>query len=204
MRRLESLQTALEAAYAGADTTWLVGAEHIYGHQNWNRVVVYLLGGAIVTPDIAAQGVQLEDLQTPTVAGAIDDILWVRKARVGLAIWAANTRQAENRLHAMLIAVSQVLGDSDIEVSDLNETWIQQENRDVTSGGALVTLEFNFTLYVVSSDYDVVAEEISSGSEQTIGEGVPTETVDEVGLTGTHENEDTDDTIGTITIVEET
>jgi hypothetical protein len=179
---------AIAAAYAGApDTEWLFGANHIHTNQNWNRMVVWPGQGFITPPGEGAQGFTTE-------TGGIDDKVWKRNPQLSISIWAEDTEQAENRLHAVLIAIDDVVSQADICVSNLNETWVEAEDEDNTSDGAIVILVMNVAFDVLAHDIDQVAYDAATspaGSRPEVGDGGPTETVTEVTILA--DNDEGDD-----------
>jgi hypothetical protein len=177
--RFEAFKDLVEAAYAGAaDTTWLFGAKHIFDHHNWNRIVVWPGIGFIRAPVTGAQGITTE-------TGGRDDIVWNRNPQMSFGIWAEDTEQAENRLHAVLIAIDDVLSQADIKVANLNENWVEAESQDNTTDGATVVLTMNVAFDVLARDVDIVAYDAATSPtppRPEVGDGGPTETVTQVTI----------------------
>jgi hypothetical protein len=183
--RLQHLADLVKAAYAGSpDTTWYVGPEHVHRHDSWNRIVIYTTDGSALPPDVAAQGWQLDELLSASEPDARDDIVFVRRVTVELGIWAQSYAQAENRLHAMLVALERVRGASDIALGNIRERWLRSEAQDITGGGSLVVLAFETIFYVLTGDADVVADAAE------IGAGVPTDPIGEIAVAVLHEQQD--------------
>lgn len=183
--RLDALVTAWSEAYAG-ETPWLVGAEHIHNHAYANRIVVYPTDGPIMQPAFGAQGMRPAE-RTIGQDGAIDDLLWTRRPNLEVAIWGTSQRQAEHRLHGVLVALSHALGESDVEVSGLRESWIR--SGDVSSGGVLVVLSVEVCFDVFASDAALLEDEIATGDPGAFGAGGPTTVVTEVTVTYLQDDE---------------
>ena len=179
MSRLEDFIDALEAAYAGAnDTTWYFGAKHIFRHDNWNRIVSWPGNGTITAPTTAGQGYT-------TDSGGRDDIVLQRMPLVTIGIWAETYEQAENRLHALLLAVDEVASQADISVANLNEQWVEAETQDLSGDGATVLLSMNVAFMVLAQDGDVVTYDAATAPtppRPEVGAGQPTDTVDTVNI----------------------
>lgn len=161
--RLKTFVDQVQSEYADPATAWLIGPEHVYGSQNWPRIVTFVNGGPITPSSIGAQGVE--------VTGGIDDVVAVRRPVVTMALWAANYDDAENRLHALVIALFKVLGDSSEGIDRINTVWPRAELKDIASGGTLVILKFVTPFDIITSDEGVVAD------GDAIGAGQDTETV---------------------------
>lgn len=202
MNRFDAFIDALEAAYAGETTTWFKRAEDAFRHDNWDRIVAYPSDGTIVNPDVAAQGWDLDTLPTPAESGAVDDLIWVRRVTINLGIWAGTYEQAENRLHALLVAIAEVIGTSNLQIDSLAERWIRSEAQDLTPGGALVVLSFVATFYVLASDVAVLETEINTGTPGDLGTGIATSVVDTFAIELIHQPADGSDE-ETIYIIEE-
>lgn len=206
MNRFDQLITAIQAEYAGDTTQWYTRVEDLHRHDNWDRIVAYPSTGVIAQPPIGAKGVVLSTINAQAEPGAIDDIVWVRRTTVNLVIWAQSYERAENRLHALLVAIATVIGQSDIDLSDIREQWIRSEAQDLVPGGAVVVLSFVASFYVLASDTTVLATEIDDpdGEPGAIGTGTPTETVEEIVIVAEQEAEDgSAETIYQLTILPE-
>jgi hypothetical protein len=195
--RFATFIAAIETDYSGADDTmWFVGANHIHDHHNWNRIVAWLGDGPVVGPETAAQGITTDE-------SGRDDIVWTRKPRASIGIWAQNEEQAENRLHAILVSLDNILAQADITISSLSEVWIAAQNQDNTSDGQIVVLSFDVSFNVLAHDADIVAYDAASAPtppRPTVGQGGPTEVVTSVDITA--DNDEGDD-LPTVTVTEE-
>jgi hypothetical protein len=191
--RVTELFSLIQAEYLAIDSTakWFVGAEHIHAHDNWNRIVAVPLGGKIQLASLAAKGRDFGE--------AIDDVLFERRPTVEFWVWAGDFGSAESRLHALLIAVSNVVGTCNIDIANIAERWLRAELKDVTGGGAVVVLSFETPVSVVTSDESV----ITSGA--AVGAGQPTDTVESATIVAVHQTAEGDEeTIATIELTEET
>ena len=169
--RLQTFVDQVESEYADPTTVWLIGPQYVFASENWPRIVTYVKGGRITPSETGAKGVD--------VAGGIDDVVAVRRPTVVMALWGRNYDDAENRLHALVIALFKVLGDSSEGIDQINVAWPHAESKDITSDGTLVILQFITPFDIITSDHNVVAD------GDPIGAGQDTETVTSatIGLT---------------------
>jgi hypothetical protein len=150
MSRFTDIVDAIKAVYptAGA-TVFLIGEEHLGEHRNWNRIVVHH----------AAQTAVRGPQQSAGAKG--DDWRWTRYLRTTFSIWASTLEQAENRLHALLVAIYDVFGGSADGVSDLQETWYP---KGVAGAGRVVDLTCTIGIVVLASDVNVVQADAEPGA----------------------------------------
>lgn len=153
MSRFSDIIDDIAAVYPTAgDTQFLVGDEYHATNTNWNRIVA----------SHADQG----DIRGPQQgAGAKgDNWRWTRYLPVTFSIWASGATQAENRLHALLCALYDVMGESDDSLSNVKERWYP---KGVASGGRCVDVTCIFGIVVLASDVNVVE------SDAAVGAGFP-------------------------------
>lgn len=178
--RLQSLVDQVKANYAGTDTSWFVGAEHIHKHDNWDRIVVYPTTGEVISPQFAAQG-------RTTEIGGIDDCVFERKPLIEWAIWAKDYEEAEDRLHGVLLAIEKTIAQADISISQLQERWITDGR--ITDGGSIVVLSTAITFDVLTSDAAIVAwDALNIGTKPAVGVGQPTDELEQLDITYEHED----------------
>lgn len=202
MLRFRALAEKIELAYPGSEP-WLIGPAHVHSQTHaCNRIVAYPVQGPIVTPGIAGQGWNLEDLDPDVIAqiDSIDDIIAARKLQCVFHVWAPDDTKAENRLHALIVAVTDVLDASNITLDSLSEAWPQAVDLQITSGGCMVILTASITLFVLAGDINTVEADTATD----IGEGTPTEAVTEATVTYQQETINQDGEAETETIYEET
>jgi hypothetical protein len=155
--RFASLIAGIEAQYQGPED-WLVGAEYAHSNEEAvNRIVAYPVNGQIAGPDIAAQGWPLYELAPNVTAPDVDpiprdDLLAVRMVNVAFEVWAADGATAENRLHALIVAINSIEN-----VGAMSEDWPQSRG-NVTGGGCMVILTAALRVYVIASDATTVRE----------------------------------------------
>lgn len=178
MLRLSSFVDAVHTAYPGSEP-WYIGADKLQQNESaLDRCVVAPVSGNVTAPPSGAQGVDVSEID-PAYTG-IDDIVCTRVLNAAFHLWAPDFIAAENRLHALLIAINDV-AESTAGTVGITEQWPQQG--DITSGGSYVVVTVTLRVYVIASDREVVA------SAAPIGAGAPTETVNSVGLTGSIDTE---------------
>lgn len=197
MLRFAHLVAAVQAEYAGPEP-WYTSAEDAARLAGaLSRIVVYPLSATVGPPRIGPQGRDLEELEPGAehLPGAVDDVVWERVLRVRFELWAPTTSLAESRVHALLLALDRAVS-STLEIDQITETWHRQQQRDIAGGGQRVDLELLATLYVVTSDRDVVLED----DPAPIGAGQPTSPVDALTMRAHLRVGDTD---STVTLTEE-
>lgn len=169
MLRFANFANRLIDAYPGSETI-LLGAENIHSNEAaLDRIVIVPNSGQALPPSVSAQGWQLADID-PTYLEGVDDIVITRRLTVDLYVWASDFVTAENRLHALLIALLDI-GEG-AGLGSITERWPQQG--DITSGGAMVILSVVATIFVTAADRDVVltSAAIGAGGPQTPVEGI--------------------------------
>jgi hypothetical protein len=210
--RFETLLAAIRAQYAGdADTgPFLVGAEHLHEHRNWQRVVCAIVGGPINAPTHGAQGRETAD-------GGRVDCVFERRPTVQFALWGDTFEQAENRLHALLLAIENVTAQADVALSDLQEAWVRTTTEAVTEGGSLVVLSARVQFDVLTTDANVVTYDAALNAANDpndpdpppppdpprpdVGESVPTIQATSVAIVA--KEDPTGETFATVTIEDE-
>lgn len=167
MIRWKNVITAILDSYPGVETVIDEASGRFTAEGATDRIVVYPIDGVIVEPTQSAQGIQLDSRvpQAIAIGSAIDDVVWERRVNTAFEIWAPTADACEDRLHALLVAISGAVN-STIQISDLREAWPQSQG-DITSGGCAVVLTSTLTVSVVRSDHAVVA------NEDPIGTGFP-------------------------------
>lgn len=168
--RFAHVINAIKAQYKGSEP-WLVGAEYRGSEEHaLNRIVAYQLAGEVGPPSIAtAQARELAELEPHAIEGlpnATDDVLFERRVTMVLEVWAPDSDTAENRIHALEVAIDRVMH-STAFIDSINEDW-GDENRGLTMGGVLVLLSFRTVLFVTTTD----AEVVRAVEPPAIGEGV--------------------------------
>lgn len=193
--RLQSFVNSVAAVYAGApDTTWYVGAEHIHRHENFERIVVYPTDGQITAPRIAGGG-------RTTESGGIDNVAFERRVKLEFAIWARDYEQGEGRLHAVLLAIEEILSQADLSLENIGERWIF--TGEIASGGTIVVLSCAVTFEILEHDKDIVAYDAATNPtppRPEVGDGAPTTQAESVTIIAEQDGEE----IANLTFDEET
>lgn len=149
MSRFSDLVEEIAAVFPTAgETTFLVGEEHLATNQNHNRIVAYHGDGEIKSRPMG--GIDKSD-----------EWLWNRYVPVTFAIWASSRNQAENRLHALLVALYQILGDSVIGMSNVRERWLM---KGIANAGRAVDVTCTISFPVFASDANCVQADAEPGA----------------------------------------
>jgi hypothetical protein len=157
--------SAILTRYVGTEATFTDAGLRFSHESATDRIVVYPVDGTIEEPDIAALGALLEDLEpsaTALTSLTIDDIIFSRRVNTVFELWAPDAVACENRYHALLVALSDVVNTT-IQVSGLREVWPNAQG-DITDGGVMVLLYATITILVVRSDERVITESAPVGS----------------------------------------
>jgi len=164
MSRLKDIVDLVQAQYPTTNApTFELGARFDSANRGWNRIVVWTESSTIEPPSMATHERGQEAIA-------------VRRVRVVWSLWARDYPQAESRLHALILAIANALGDSSISVDFEGEAW-QGEDGRVTGGGSLVHLSTVIGLHVLASDFGVVQSDIEPGTP------LPLTELDGVGIT---------------------
>lgn len=142
MSRFTDIVDAVAAAYPTAgNTTFLVGEEHLGDHRNWNRIVAHHANQTNVRGPQQGAGAKGDDWR------------WTRYLRTTFSIWASSLEQAENRAHALLVALYDVFGGSQDSIGEIQETWYP---KGIAGAGRVVDVSCTIGIVVLASDVDVV------------------------------------------------
>lgn len=166
MSRLTDIVAAVETDFPVTvpPVAFKCGARFLTDHQNWPRIVAHVAKASFgPTP---GSGYRRDN-------GTSDQQLLTRVLEVDWEIWAGEYADAESLLHALIVSLHAVLGDSDVSLAFGSEQWLSEDGAK-WNGGHCVVLRTTVKIPILTSDRAVVltAAVPGAGTDTTVADTI--------------------------------